>query len=527
MHPGKHNMSYSKNEGTTAVALFVDGFDVKFVHLAMKNKTIALHDFRTVTLGRKLEETGGLELGSPGVLEISDTSLDTPLMQEGLAEGMETETNSSVIVSLLNEFPAGRYKLVYSVSEPSVYYQTLDDTFQARGEKLNKKILEELAKIRSERPQADQIASVPAADGQVLAIVREDGLSLLHLIESVKDFIGKRIPQIPFIETSDISLMNMVRANYELSEEEVSLVVYVGSEFSRLIFMKGGEFYHFAPAISEGRSTPNIENTIYSRILLEQDSAGIQRIDRIFLAGESHKVGLKLFLGPQFSNAPIEYLNSGELDTGELQESVTEIVSEYAIPISAAMRALDKKKTDYLNIDLLPNSFREGQKVFKLAWHGYLLLALIFFSTLFFTMRTISMNERVKQANNELSLKRMQLAENQRLQTILDSLGRENQRYLGALATYDAVVPNYNRWSKTLYRLTNSIDDIKSFWITSLAQKPDSSIDLGGISMSRGRIPRISNIFEQGALQSVQVDSIRGQEVYKFLVNVRKPESEK
>ncbi|MGE5314167.1 MAG: hypothetical protein ACM3Q4_05700 [Acidobacteriota bacterium] len=521
-------MPYSKNEGTTAVALFVDGFDVKFVHLAQKNKSIVLHDFRTVTLGRKLEETGGLELGGPNILEISDSTLDTPLMQEGLGEsGMDTETNSSVIVGLLNEFPPGKYKLVYSVSEPSVYYQTLDGVATAKkGDKLTKNILDELSKIRSERPQSDQIASIPAAEEQVLAIVREDGLSLLHLIESVKDFIGKRIPQIPFVETSDISLMNMVRANYDVSDEEISLIVYVGSEFSRLIFMKGRQFYHFAPAISEGRQTPNIENTIYSRILLEQDSAGIQRIDRIFLAGESHRVGLKLFLGPQFSNAPIEYLNSGELDTGDLQESVPEIVSEYAIPISAAMRALDRRKEDYYAIDLLPNSFREGQKVFKLAWHGYVLLLLIFFSTLFFTMRTISMNERVRQANSELAVKRMQLAENQRLQTILDSLNAQNQQYLGALQTYDAVVPNYNRWSKTLYQLTNSVDDIKSFWVTSLAQKPDSSIDLGGVSLQRSRIPRISRIFEKGALQSVLVDSIRGREVYKFLVNVKKTDAD-
>jgi Tfp pilus assembly protein PilN len=520
-------MPYNKNEGKTAVALFVDGFDVKFAHVAVKHKKITLLDFRTVTLVRKLEESAAHETGTAGILEISDTSLDTPLMQEGLTEGMETETNSGVLVSLLNEFAPGRFILVYSVSEPSVYYQTLDDTFDAKGEKLKRRILEELAKIRSEKLEADQVASVSAADNQLLAIVREDGLSLLNLIESVKDFIGKRMPQIPFIETSDVSLMNMVRANYEVGDDEVSLIVYVGSEFSRLIFMKGKEFFHFAPAISEGRSTPNIENTIYSRILLEQDSAGIPRIDKIFLAGESHKVGLQMFLAPQFSNAPIEYLNAVTLDTGELQESVAEIVSEYAIPISAAMRSLEPLKPVYYSIDLLPNSFREGQKVFKLAWHGYVLLLLIFFSTLFFTMRTITMNERVKQANAELIVKRMQLAENKRLQQILDSLTAQNQQYLGALSTYDAVVPNYNRWSKTLYQLTNSIDDIHSFWITELTQKPDSSIDLAGTTLSRSKIQRISNIFDKAALQSVQVDSIRGREVYKFKVNVLKVDAEK
>ena len=161
--------------------------------------------------------------------------------------------------------------------------------------------------------------------------------------------------------------------------------MYVGSEFSRLIFLKGKNFLHFAPVISEGRTSPNIENTLYSRILLEQDSAGIMRLDRIFLAGESHKLELKQFLAPQFAEAPIEYLVPRNLDTGALQQSVEEITSEYAVPISVAMRVLDPKNPDYYSIDLLPQSFREGQKVFKLAWHGYLLMLLIFMGTLFFT----------------------------------------------------------------------------------------------------------------------------------------------
>ena len=178
--------------------------------------------------------------------------------------------------------------------------------------------------------------------------------------------------------------MNLVRANYEVGLDEISVIMYVGSEFSRLIFLKGKDFLHFAPVISEGRTSPNIENTLYSRILLEQDSAGIMRLDRIFLAGEAHKLELKQFLSPQFAEAPIEYLVPKNLDTGALQQSVEEITSEYAVPISVAMRVLDPKNANYYSIDLLPQSFREGQKVFKLAWHGYLLMLLIFLGTLVF-----------------------------------------------------------------------------------------------------------------------------------------------
>jgi DNA-binding ferritin-like protein (Dps family) len=317
-----------------------------------------------------------------------------------------------------------------------------------------------------------------------------------------------------------------VKANYDIGMEDISVIMYVGSEFSRLIFLKGKNFLHFAPVISEGRTSPNIENTLYSRILLEQDSAGIMRLDRIFLAGESHKLELKQFLAPQFAEAPIEYLVPRNLDTGALQQSVEEITSEYAVPISVAMRVLDPKNPDYYSIDLLPQSFREGQKVFKLAWHGYLLMLLIFMGTLFFTTRVANLAEDVRAANRELQAKQLQQSENERLQKILDSLTVQNQQFISALEVYDNIVPNYNRWSKVFYHLTRSVEDVNSIWIGDILTKPDSTIELTGYTLYRPRIPRIANMFEKATLQSVELQEIRGTTVYKFILTIQKLDSD-
>ncbi|MCX6136746.1 MAG: hypothetical protein NTV54_04530 [Ignavibacteriales bacterium] len=401
-------------------------------------------------------------------------------------------------------------------------YQTFEDSFGLKGIKLKKRLIEEIAKVRSSKPNIDSIEHIDASEGQVLAIIRVDGLSLLDLLTSIKDFIGKRIPKVPFIETSDVALMNLVRANYDLGPEEISIIVYVGSEFSRLIFMKGTVFLHFAPVISEGKSSPNIENTLYSRILLEQDSAGIARIDRVFLAGEAHKAELKQFLSPQFAEAPIEYLVPQNLNTGELQESVTEIVSEYAIPISSAMRVLDPKNQRMYHIDLLPASFREGQKAFKLAWHGYLLLLLIFAATVFLTNRIGVMGEEVRKASRDLAEKQRALAENLRLQSMLDSLTGQNSQYVNALAVYDSIVPEYNRWSKIFYHLTTSVEDVNALWIRDIVAKTDKSIELTGYTAYRERIPRIANMFQKATLQTVELEEIRGKIVYKFVLLIQK-----
>ena len=521
-------MPYKKGEGKTILGIFIDGLDVKFVHLALKNKRIFLHDVKTVNLVKRLEErvAGSEASGGTENFGMMD-SIESTEVKDEFAEGSGGASNSEVIIGLLSEFPTNAYYLVYSILEPSIYYQQFEDNFGLSGSKLKRKLVDELSATRSVKPTVDSLSYIPAAEGQILSVIREDGLGLLDLIESVKDFLGKRIPRVQFIEPADVSLMNLVRANYELGESEVSIIVYVGTEFSRLIFMKGEFFFHFAPVISEGRLTPNIENTIYSRILLEQDSAGILRIDRIFLAGEAIKIDLKQFLSPQFAEAPIEYITINTLDTTEFQDSAETIISEYAIPVAAAMRALEPKNKRYYDVDLLPTSYREGQKAFKLAWHGYVLLTLIFVTTLFFTNRYASLNDDVRRSRIELQKKQEQLSENQRLQSILDSLVTQNKQFESALTVYDSLMPNYNRWSKVFNHLTSSVENVNSVWIKDMVAKGDSSMELMGYTMYRQRIPRIANMFGNATLQTVEIENIRGKDVYKFVLSVKNVEEDK
>lgn len=514
-------MPYKKGEGKTVLSIFVDGLEVKFVHVSLKNKRVQLHDVATVNLVKRLEERAGGDMSAASEnFDLMD-NLEGTAAKDEFAEGGGSASNGEVMIGLLSEYPTASYDFVYSISEPNVYYQQFEDDFGMSGMKLKRRLVDELAATRSVKPTIDSVAYVPAAEGQILSIIREGGLGLLDVIASVQDFLGKRVPRVQFIETSDIALINFVRANYEIGESEISIIVYVGSEFSRLIFMKGAFFFHFAPVISEGRLTPNIENTIYSRILLEQDSAGILRIDRIFLAGESIKIDLKQFLAPQFAESPIEYVTSAHLDMSDFQDNPETIISEYAIPIASAMRALEPKNASYQQVDLLPLSFREQQKIFKLAWHGYLLLALIFLSTLFFTNRFATLNDDVRRSQKDLQKKQEQLAENQRLQAILDSLIAQDKQYQSALTVYDSLMPDYNRWSTMFNHLTGKVEGISNVWIKDIVAKGDSSMELMGYTTMRQRIPRVANIFENATLQSVEIENIRGKDVYKFVITVR------
>ncbi|MEK9138595.1 MAG: hypothetical protein AAB393_15840, partial [Bacteroidota bacterium] len=365
-------MASMKGPGKTVLGIFVDGLDVKLAHLSVKGKRVTVHELRSATLVSKLEERKGVEAGV-GAEGADAFSLPIAAGPEPVGEG-GGEDNNAVLLGLLAQYPTNRYSLTYSIAEPSIYYHVLESDMGLKGKKLKDFILGELRNIRAFQPSHDAVDAIKTEEGNLLCVIREDGLSLINSLENIKSFIGRRLPRVPAIDSADVSLMNMVRLKFDLQPNEVSVIVYVGAEFTRLIFLRGGQFYQFAPILGEGYDSPNLQNTVYSRLLLEQDNLGIPRISKIILAGESRRINFKEFLTQQLPDQDVDYLLAPSLDSSPLPADQQEAISEYAIPIGAAWKVLQPSHPRVYNINLLPDIVREGQRVFKLAWHGVALM---------------------------------------------------------------------------------------------------------------------------------------------------------
>jgi Tfp pilus assembly protein PilN len=303
----------------------------------------------------------------------------------------------------------------------------------------------------------------------------------------------------------------------------VSVIIYIGIEFTRLIFMRGDQFYQFAPILGEGHDSPNLQNTVYSRLLLEQDNLAIPHINRIILAGESKRIGFRDFLLQQLPDQEVDYLLAPRLDSSELNADQQESISEYAVSIGAAWKVLEPANKNVYNINLLPAEVREGQRVFKLAWHGYLLLLLLFLSTLFFTWQVAQKSKEIKELRDQLTLKEGQRAENQTLASSIGVLQEQLSRYKTSLALYDSLVPGTERWSRVLTQLSHGVEDLNSIWLSDFAAGQEGVIKLNGFTVYRTRIPRLSTLFDNSLLKEVNVQTIRDQTVYKYNIEVPAP----
>jgi hypothetical protein len=511
-------MASLRGRKDSAIGLFVDGLEIKLAKLSIKKGGVSIDELASATLATKLEERQAANVDLDNLSESTETF--------ALA-GAETQSegvisNSNVVLGMLSKYGTSDYVLSYAISEPSIYYHTLESNFGLEGKKLKQRIVNELRSVRAVQPLPDAIDYFYSVEKSLVCIVREDGTSMLNVLDDIKPFLGKRLPKISLIEIGDVALMNLARANYTFNPEEITTIIYVGVEFTRLIFMKGTEFFHFAPVLGEGFDSPNIQNTVYSRLLLEQDNMGIPRIDKILLAGESRRINFDEFMHQQLPDVDIQYIRTPKLDATKLPTEVQEFIPEYAIPIATAWKVLNEDNEGFYKTNLLPESVREGQRAFKLGWHGYLLLALVFFATFFFTTRYATIQKELNLKKHTLVQLQDKMNENEKLKAAIGGLEDQINRYHTALAVYDSLVPGADRWNRTIAQLTKGVEDLGGIWITEVRSAPGGAMTIQGYALYRGRIPRIAALFENSTLTKVEVQEIRPKTppVYNFIISV-------
>ncbi len=512
-------MASLRGSKTTAIGLYADGYELKLAKLSLRHGQVVIDELQTTMLAAKLEEkrTAAVELHQ---LNESPDTFALPTSSE--ADASAGTDNNSVLLALLAKYPTSGYVLGYAVSEPSIYYHSLESDFGLKGKKLKQRVADELRMVRPVQPSLDSIDFFHGTDKNLMCVVREDGMTMLRLLENVKPFLGKRLPKIALIEDSDVALLNLAKANYAFNPDDITAIVYIGVEFTRLIFMKGSDFFHFAPIIGEGYDTPNVQNTVYSRLLLEQDNMGIPKIDRVLLAGECGRIGFDSFLRDQLADVDVQYMRTPQLNTTALAPEAQEQIPDYSIAIATAWKILEENKKAFYPLNLLPDDVREGQKTFKLAWHGYLLFIGVFLSTFFFTSWYAAQRLELETKTGTLAHLETKVAENEKIKEQITGLNEQVARYNTALAIYDSLVPGAERWNKMVEALTKGVADIGSLWITDMKGLPDGTTVIQGYSVSRNRIPRIAALFEDATLTKVEVKQVRENSppVYNFVITV-------
>ncbi len=525
---------YKEFSGKLAVGLFVEGHYLHVACLSKKDNTVQLVDGQMLKMSKALEtvrvqqeifsdSADAPETITPQTDDGSITFEEAPEKELNLS-GIDAENydNMEVLQRVLYQYPSNKFRMGISLAEPQIYYTYFATDWGLSGEKLKKRVIEEVSRERKdfEMTKPDAVYIKKLRDGRLMAIVRESQVNVINSLQYLQTENRKVLPKISFVESAETSLVNLINANYYFEDEDFTVVVYMGNEYSRLIFLQGHEIFNISYIIGAGLDSENITHTIYSRILLEQDNLNLPKVQNIILAGEAHQVSLREFLKEKLSDdIKIDYLTLPNL---EIYDEEIE-VSKYAIAIGAAWRTQNDKEKFLYDVDLLPDSFRESQKKFKLGLIGWLLL---------FTLPAIAYFTTIKISEQREVLKEL-IAQQQYQQEELDYLkgieAKLNERrtvlanYEKAFGVLDEMSAGIDKWNKFLHKLSVNQDKIGRIWITEIIPTADNEVVLKGYAVYRDRIPRLSQVMGAGALKIVQVQAIRERTVYYFEMSATLP----
>jgi hypothetical protein len=184
----------------------------------------------------------------------------------------------------LNEFFFGtdltKCKFIPILTEPAIYFQKVSD--EKDFAKLN---------INNNGRIDTTIDYVTLNDNTKLAVYPSGQTNYLQAIDSLARMNNKRYLKIPAVKSAEISLASFITRKRTFNEGEVSLILYVGKEYSKLIFLKGNKLNHIGATLSVGKNSFNAHNVIVSKILLEME---LKRKMGDPLRGETGKDAVKL-----------------------------------------------------------------------------------------------------------------------------------------------------------------------------------------------------------------------------------------
>lgn len=499
-----------------ALGLYVDGVDLKVAHVARRGRKIILRDLFDAKLAQKLE-AGAPVVAGAGELPGAET---IDLSQTTVQEEAGDEDNASVVTEVFDRYKK-KQSLALGVGEPYVFYHPIEVQDKMKRDKVVSRIIEELQATRAGVSKEQVQLLSTTSDTSFVGVVRENEIPVLDLVMKARPFLGARMPKITFVESSDIALVNLVKTNYPLREDEVTVIVYVGVEYTRLIFMRGRNLFNIAPIISEGADSYSVQNTIYSRILLGQDNLSLPRIDQVILCGECRNFDIKGFLSSLLVGADVDFLQLRRIDVSELPAGGADLVPQFAVPIASATRAAVGKSKSYYVADLTPNRVRESQKMFKLAWHGLLLAVLVFGSTFFFTYNYASNQSEILRMGTEISIKKGLANQVAALKAQVRDVQSQFGKYSTAVAILDSLAPNTERWSTLFGSLSNSVRQVGSMWLTNVHPSQNGMYSIEGFSIYRDRIPRFAQRYPGSILRKVTIANIRGKTVYDFQIDLK------
>jgi len=520
-----------------AFGIFQDGLSIKVAQLVSSKGKIKIQQLLDTNLSHhlflddKTDEKGFLGLADiedefSGEVAPSEEISEFEVTEEVEEEEEQEESGKSELQSLLVNFPLDRGKISLNTNEEQISYHKFDKSYTKS--KIIKYLKKEVLSKDEIKKNNYSLGMIFNKDKSSLSFVHKGENDLLNAVQELNFQYSRKKYFYSYIDTNEISLMNLVRHNYEYEDNDYVMILYIGKEYKSAIVMKGKDHFKTLPIIVPEADTERTRQSIFSKILLEQDISNFPITQNILIAGEFiSKEDIEFFskkFGSMSQVSRLELPQIDEIETADA-EITDEKIADYAIPIALAWKTLFHKNKNFYSTNLLPKDIIERQKNFKVAWHGFVVLAAIFFFALTGTMRNLQINRDIVDINKIVNTLDGELSQTKQLILKINEVKEKQGHFQKNLELIEKITGNKNQWYYILNVISEAFNKHKISWLNNL-KSTTSKFNITGYTSNRRHILKFTELFPNGRISRIIKENIEDVEVWKFDISYSYPNSE-
>jgi hypothetical protein len=493
---------------------YCEGNDTKIIVASKDKNHIKIHSaatFDVVQSALELEDS------------ITGLKIDGDELSFEGTSGAKTSNERTIAlssISLINEALKG-YNLkkslfVPAITEPSIYYHLFEGSKVGKSSKITQDIIDDIQASKNITINKEDLAYIELADKSLLAVFLSGEVSCIKLISSLAHYNGRRYYRIPTVKSAEISLAYYVAKKKKFFPDDQSLIVYIGKETSKLIFLHGRKLKHIGSTLDIGTVNLHTYDVYFSKILLEMENGGISALDNIIVCGEDDSENLILSFYGTFPEANVSRLQFDDLDLSSINEDIKEKFSSFSVPTAVAQEYFDELAETYQGINLLPRYVKEEQKAFQFAWHGFALLPILFFAAFFITLRILINQKEINKLDTQISEQTVRLRQNQAILNEISELQGKISNFSQTQIILDSASVGTGIWFNTLESISHFIGLRKNIWLTKLSTSDNGDIALEGYALNRNILTEFAYSIETAELKSVTYEALREKNAFKF-----------
>ncbi len=428
-------------------------------------------------------------------------------------------SNVSLINNSLKGINLSKSRFITVLTEPAVHYHFFEGSRKAKTGNFTQEIVEDIHQSKNVAIDQENLAYVELADKSWMAVFLSGEISCIRMINALAQYNGKRIYKIHAVKSAEISLAYYVAKSKKFFPDDHSLIVYIGKEYSKLIFLRGRKLKHIGGTLDIGKINLHTYDVYFSKILLEMENGGISSLDNIIVCGEDDSENIILSFYGTFPEANVSRLDFSGLDIDGLNKEARESLSAFSVPIAAAEDFFDEEEELHKGINLLPRYVREEQRFLQFGWHSYAMLPLLFVTTFFLTQKILQNQREMSHIGDQIKTQQVLLRENEDiLNRISDLEGRINN-FGTTQAILDSAAVGTEVWSHSLEKIADFFAHNKNIWLTKMNLGDAGKVNLEGYALSKNVMTDFAYKMNSAELKKVSYEALRDKNAYKFTMN--------